>query len=79
MGDVKCWDLRPCDEEMQSRCAHADVRERCPVKCHFATCHSKRNSLSEDPFVVVEFDTTDEWPVKEQCLSCTFFIESNKK
>lgn len=80
MAAKYCWDVRPCDDEMQGRCAHADVGERCPVKCHFAACWSKKHQLADDPFtVMVALDITEEWPVKEQCLSCTFFSESNKK
>lgn len=65
---------------MQGRCAHADVRERCPAKCIFAECHSKRHGFAEDPFtVLLDLDITDEWPVKEECLSCEFFHNSHKK
>lgn len=77
---AKCWEIRPCDEDMRSHCAHADVRERCPVKCHFAACWSKKHELLDDPFSgLVGVETTDEWPVKEQCLTCAFFAQSNKK
>ncbi|RJQ55086.1 MAG: hypothetical protein C4521_03225 [Actinobacteria bacterium] len=64
---------------MQNHCAHADVGERCPSKCHFAMCWSKQHSLADDPFAIVGLDVTDEWPMREQCLSCTFFAKANKK
>lgn len=65
---------------MRGHCAHSDVRERCPSKCHFAKCWSKKHVLAEDPFaVLIDLDITDEWPVKEECLFCDFFQTSNKK
>lgn len=43
-------------------------------------CWSKRYELAEDPFtVLIDLEITEDWPVKEQCLSCEFFHESNKK
>ncbi len=79
-GKNECWLIRPCDDEMRGRCAHAVVRERCPSKCHFAACWSKRHELASDPFeALLVIETSDEFPVKEDCLSCTFFADSNKK
>ncbi len=80
MAAKKCWEIRPCDDGMQSHCAHADVRERCPAKCNFARCWSKRHELADDPFAILtEVEITEDWPVKEECLSCDFFQKSNKK
>ena len=33
-----CWEIRGCDEEMQSRCPHAVANDNCPPDCHYASC-----------------------------------------
>ena len=73
-----CWTTRPCDEEMQSRCAHPQVPERCPVKCVFGQCHRPQHRLIEDFSLFVEAVEWDD-AVKDECLYCEVFLKSRAK
>lgn len=71
----RCWEIRPCDAEMQSRCAHAKVRERCPVNCVFGHCDRPQHKLMDDfAFYAFGLDDCDD-AVKEECLYCEVFLK----
>lgn len=70
-----CWDLRGCDEEMQSRCPHNTPGEPCPPDCNFAACDRPTHQVA---YGLAMFDNPDVdrgVPVKEICRTCTFFIQ----
>lgn len=74
-----CWDLRGCDEEMQSRCPHNAPGEPCPGDCNFAACYRPTHKVA---YGLAMFDNPDvdrSVPVKEICRVCTFFIEHGPK
>lgn len=80
-GDMaeRCWQIRPCDEEMQSRCAHPQVPEQCPVKCIFGQCHKPQRKLVEDFSLHATFSGTFDEVVKEECFFCEVFLRAASK
>lgn len=75
----RCWEIRPCDEDMQSRCAHPQVPERCPVKCVFGQCQRPQRVLVEDfsLHACAMGDCAD--AVKDECLFCEVFLKTAAK
>ena len=45
---AKCWELRGCDDEMQSRCPHNTPGERCPADCHYAACRRETHVVTQN-------------------------------
>lgn len=72
---AKCWELRGCDEEMQSNCPHAtQIMDRCPSKCAFATCDRPTHALTSDPALVFSIEVDRGAAIKDVCTYCEFFI-----
>lgn len=72
---AKCWELRGCDEEMQSNCPHPDpIGDRCPTKCAFATCDRSSYTVTSDPALIFDPEVDREAAIKEGCLFCEFFL-----
>lgn len=70
-----CWELRGCDEEMQSRCPHNIPGEPCPAECHFAVCERPTHKVIDDPLLMLDPDINFDAAIKEGCRICSFFIE----
>lgn len=72
---ANCWELRGCDEEMQSNCPHASqIMDRCPSKCAFATCDRPTHALTSDPALVFSIEVDRGAAIKDVCTYCEFFI-----
>lgn len=72
---AKCWELRGCDEEMQSNCPHAtQIMDRCPSKCAFATCDRPTHALTSDPALVFSIEVDRGAAIKDVCTYCEYFI-----
>ena len=52
----KCWEMRGCDEEMQSYCPHNIPGEPCPADCQFAACLRPTHAVATDPVVLLNLD-----------------------
>lgn len=76
MGEA-CWSIRPCDEEMKGRCAHALAPERCPVKCVFGQCHKPQRRLIDDFALFAGLVGECEDAVKDECLYCEVYLKSS--
>ena len=74
-----CWQIRPCDEEMRSRCAHAQVPELCPIKCVFGQCRRPQHKLMEDFGLCAQGLGDCDDVVKEECLYCEVFLKAAVK
>jgi hypothetical protein len=74
-----CWELRGCDDEMQSRCPHNIPGEPCPPDCHYAACsrptHDPVNPL--DALMNPEIDR--QAAIKTVCRTCRFFLSRGPK
>lgn len=73
---AKCWEMRGCDEEMQSRCPHNDPNDRCPSKCAFAQCDRPSHELTSDPELVFNPVIDRSAAIKEVCTYCAFFLKN---
>lgn len=70
-----CWEMRGCDDEMQSECPHAQSREEmCPTKCAFAGCDRPQHELTTDPALIFSPDVDREAAIKQTCLYCAHFL-----
>lgn len=77
---ARCWEMRGCDEEMQSECLHSTTfHDRCPTKCAFAHCDLPQNEITSDPELVFDPDIDREVAVKETCLFCAFFLRKGPR
>lgn len=76
---AKCWEMRGCDEEMQSRCPHDVPTDKCPSKCAFAACDRPQHELTSDPMLVFEPTTDRSAAIKEVCGFCAFFLTHGPK
>ena len=74
-----CWDLRGCDEEMQSRCPHNTPGEPCPSECKFSACERPTHKVALGFSILDNPDVDRSVPVKEVCHACTFFIQNGPK
>ncbi len=74
-----CWDLRGCDEEMQSRCPHNTPGEPCPPNCNFAICDRPTHKVALGLSILDNPDVDRSVPVKEVCRACSFFINNGPK
>lgn len=74
-----CWEIRPCDDEMQSRCAHAQAPERCPTKCVFGQCHRPQRRLVEDFTLMACVMGDCEDAIKDECLFCEVYLKTAAK
>lgn len=71
-----CWELRGCDEEMQSRCPHNTPGEPCPPDCNFSACYRPTHEVAQGLAIFDNPDVDRSAPVKEICRVCTFFIKN---
>lgn len=71
-----CWELRGCDEEMQSRCPHNTPGEPCPPDCNFAQCDRPTHAVAQGWSIFDNPEVDRSAPVKEVCRMCTFFINN---
>lgn len=69
-----CWELRGCDEEMQSRCPHNLPGARCPGDCKFAVCDRPTHEVAWGLDMLANPEVDREVAVKEYCRTCKFFI-----
>lgn len=69
-----CWELRGCDDEMQSRCPHNIPGEPCPADCRFAACTRPTHHVEDDFMVLLNPDRDYDAAIKEVCRFCTFFL-----
>jgi len=77
---AKCWELRGCDDEMQSDCPHAtEILDPCPTKCAFAQCDRPTHSLSTDPAVVFTIEVDRGAAIKQICYFCEFFLKNGPR
>lgn len=76
---AKCWEMRGCDEEMQSRCPHDMPTDKCPSKCAFAQCDRPSHELTTDPALVFEPYIDRSAAIKEVCGYCGFFLKNGPK
>lgn len=72
----KCWELRGCDDEMQSRCPHNIPGEPCPAECNFATCERTTHVVCGDPIMLLNPERDYDAANKEICRICNFFLEN---
>lgn len=72
---AQCWEQRPCDEEMQSRCLHVTtLRDRCPAKCAFAICDRPTFKITSDPALIFDPYIDRAAAINESCTYCVFFL-----
>ncbi|MCL1799527.1 MAG: hypothetical protein FWG23_07310 [Eggerthellaceae bacterium] len=71
---ASCWELRGCDEEMQSRCPHNIPGEACPADCFYTACDRPTHRLEQDLGILLNPDLDYEAAVKQVCRFCTFFL-----
>jgi hypothetical protein len=77
---AKCWDLRGCDEEMQSECPHSSsLMDRCPSKCAFAGCDRPTYELTTDPELIFSVEVDREAAIRENCMYCAFFLKNGPR
>lgn len=69
-----CWEMRGCDEEMQSRCPHNIPGEPCPAECHYAACSRPTHKVARDITVMLNPDLNYDAAVKETCRVCEHFL-----
>ena len=69
-----CWEMRGCDDEMQSRCPHNIPGEPCPADCHFAACHRPTHKVATDMNLLLNPDRDYNASVKQVCRVCEFFL-----
>ncbi|MCX8007949.1 MAG: hypothetical protein N3B11_07580 [Coriobacteriia bacterium] len=70
-----CWSARGCDDELQSRCAHASVAtEKCPAECYYAKCPLPQHRVTSDPAMIFDPEVDRAAAMKDVCLSCEFFL-----
>lgn len=74
-----CWELRGCDEEMQSRCPHNIPGEPCPQDCHYAACRRPTHEFADPIDALLNPSIDHSAAVKETCRLCTFFLEHGPK
>lgn len=70
-----CWEMRGCDEEMQSRCPHNCEEDTCPADCHFAACDRPTHVVSSNLDLLFRVDLDRSANVKDICGFCEFFLE----
>ncbi|MCH4184444.1 MAG: hypothetical protein LKF61_03065 [Eggerthellaceae bacterium] len=71
---AKCWELRGCDEEMQSRCPHNKPGAPCPMDCRFADCNRPTHH-QVDAYDALSYPTIDRSVCnKATCTLCEFFL-----
>lgn len=73
---AKCWEMRGCDDEMQSRCPHNIPGEPCPADCHFAACHRPTHHVAADLSVLLNPDRDYNAAIKQVCHVCEFFLNN---
>ena len=71
-----CWELRGCDEEMQSRCPHNTPGEACPMECHYAACDRPTHASTTDLDLLLNPDRDYSAAVKEVCRLCEHFLKN---
>jgi hypothetical protein len=71
-----CWEIRGCDDEMQSRCPHNTPGEPCPADCHFAACSRDTHVVSTDVTVLLNPELDYEAAIKQICRFCEFFLKN---
>jgi hypothetical protein len=77
---ARCWEMRGCDEEMQSRCMHSTtLHDRCPTKCAWGFCRLPQNELTTDPALVFAPEPDRSKAVKDSCLHCVLFLTKGPK
>ncbi len=76
---AKCWELRGCDEEMQSRCPHNIPGESCPTECNFSSCDRPTHKPVTDILDLLNPELDYDASVKEVCRMCTFFLQHGPK
>lgn len=70
-----CWELRGCDEVMQSECPHSTtLMDRCPAKCAFVHCDLPHHERTSDPALIFDPDVDRDVAIRETCMYCAFFI-----
>ena len=69
-----CWEMRGCDEEMQSRCPHNIPGEPCPAECHYALCSRPSHVPETDILELLNPDLDYDASVKEVCRTCRNFL-----
>ena len=73
---TNCWELRGCDDEMQSRCPHNTPGEACPADCLYAACHRPTHHVATDVMVLINPDLNYDAAVKQVCRVCEHFLSN---
>ena len=77
---AKCWEQRGCDEDMQKECPHsAEIGDRCPTKCAFATCDRPTYELTIDPALIFDPTIDRTKSIKEGCQYCAFYLTNGPR
>ena len=76
---AKCWELRGCDDEMMSECAHNNPGEKCPSRCAFAKCERPGHAVATDPGLVFDPWADRSAAMREECTFCVFFLENGPR
>ncbi|MBR2789201.1 MAG: hypothetical protein IKD70_01095 [Eggerthellaceae bacterium] len=69
-----CWEMRGCDEEMQSRCPHNIPGEPCPAECKFSACDRPSHAVVTDILELLNPDLDYDASAKEVCRTCRNFL-----
>ena len=69
-----CWEMRGCDEEMQSRCPHNIPGEPCPAECKFSQCGRPTHEVETYILELLNPDVDYDAAVKEVCRMCRNFL-----
>ncbi|ACV22532.1 hypothetical protein [Slackia heliotrinireducens] len=72
---MACWNMRGCDDEMQSRCPHNLGNDYCPGDCKFAACDRPTHKVAVGWDLLLNPEVDRSAAVKEVCRTCMFFIE----
>lgn len=70
---MACWELRGCDDEMQSRCPHNIPGEPCPAECSFSACSRPGHVVITNILDLLNPDLDYDAAAKEVCRMCTTF------
>lgn len=69
-----CWEMRGCDEEMQSRCPHNLADDPCPADCHFSQCDRPTHVITQNFDLLFRVDLDRNASNKDICNFCEFFL-----
>lgn len=71
-----CWQMRGCDDEMQSRCPHNVPGATCPEDCYYSMCKRPTHQRAVGLDLLANPDVDRSAAVRDVCRACMFFINN---